>query len=71
MNKLSIVVSFDCDCPYSIGFQAAEDLLCLAQVGRFYSWPVKQVAGNQENVHLFFNCLFSNKTEGRSQIGVR
>jgi hypothetical protein len=46
-------------------------LLRLAQVGRFYSWPVKQIAGNQKNVRLFFNRPFSNKTESRSQIGVR
>ena len=71
MNKCSVVVSFDCDHPYSAGIQTAEDLLRLAQVGRLHSWPVKQIAGNQKNVRLFFNRLFGNKTESRSQIGVR
>jgi hypothetical protein len=71
MNKCSVVVSFDCDHPYSAGFQTAEDLLRLAQVGRFYSWPIKQITGNHKNVRLFFDRLFSDKIESRSQIGVR
>jgi hypothetical protein len=73
MNKCSVVVSFDCDHPYSADFQAAEDLLRLAQVGRFYSWPVKQIAGNQKNVRLFFNALSATKPKAaaRSECGKR
>ena len=71
MNEGSVVIPLDCDHQYSIRFQTAEDLLCLAQMRRFHRRPVEEVAGNQKNVRPLFNRFLRHITEGRSKVGVR
>src|SRR5436309_12828164 len=71
MDKGSIMVPLDCDNLDSTCLQAPQNLLRLTQVRRFYRWPVKQVACNEKDVRLLFDCLLCDISEGRCKVRIR